>query len=295
LFDDDDDEGGGKDLQLKTNQEFAKKYEAKKKREELAILEKKYAEQLIDEEDEEEGNAEPEDEDAKYYTAEWQKDFLRMIPMIREKNPKLYEQDTRFFDPADGLDEQAQIKAAFTKAAGENDDDDDGSLLSVKKKTKAEQEAEDAEYQAWQKKHAKDGASSASAAASAMAFGSKKTKEKGGKKAKGFEAKNEGEEVLMRFWKEDAQLDEADKYLRKYIWNRMWLDDAEKAAEDGDAKKKDTKPDLDEEDDEELDREDNFERAYNFRFEEPDGATIQTYPRQVVGSQREDKKSNKTC
>ena len=35
LFDDDEEEG--KEMQLKTNQEFAKKYEAKKKREELAI------------------------------------------------------------------------------------------------------------------------------------------------------------------------------------------------------------------------------------------------------------------
>jgi len=178
----------------------------------MLIVEKKYADQLIDEEEEEEGNAEPEDEDARYDTEQWQKDFLRMIPMLHSKNPELYNKDTRFFDPADGLDEQAQIKAAFTNAVGEDDDEDDGdSLLSVKKKSKAEQDAEDAAFNEWQKKHAKANAASsaAAAAAAAKAFGGKGKEKVSKKQPKGFEAKNEGEEVLMRFWKEDAQLDDA--------------------------------------------------------------------------------------
>ena len=264
-------------------------------------MEEKYAEELADEADEEAGVVEPEDDEARYDTAAWQKDFLKVLPMLRAKDPRLYEKDTTFFDAADGLDEQARLKAAFADAAGSDSEGDEG-LLRVKEKTPGEQAAEDAAYAEWQQRHAqaaahtpgrsRDGSSSKDGA------GAGRKKEK---KAKGFEPRNEGEEVLMRFWKDDAQLDDADRYLRKYIWNRMWLDADEKAAEAkarAEAKAKagsgsgNGDDDYDEED-AELDREDDFERAYNFRFEEPQGTAIVSYPRQVAGSLRVDKKATR--
>ena len=256
-------------------------------------MEEKYAEELADEADEEAGLAEPEDDEARYDTAAWQKDFLKILPMLRTKDPKVYEKDTTFFDAADGLDEQARLKAAFADAAGSDDEGDEG-LLRVKEKTASEQAAEDAAYAEWQARQAKTAAATRTPGRSTRdgaGAGAGAKKPSGKKDKKGFEPRNEGEEVLMRFWKDDAQLDDADRYLRKYIWNRMWLDADEKAAEARAAKA--AAADSDADDDAELDREDDFERAYNFRFEEPQGSAIVSYPRQVPGSLRVDKKATR--
>ena len=266
-------------------------------------MEAKYAEELADEEDEEEGNAEPEDDEARYDTAAWQKDFLKILPMLRTQDPKVYEKETTFFDAADGLDEQARLKAAFADAAGSDSDGDEG-LLRVREKTASEQAAEDAAYAAWQKRHAKAEAASARSRSSnkdgSGSAGSGAGAGKKSKKEKTFEPRNEVEEVLMRFWKDDAQLDAADRYLRKYIWNRMWLDADEKkkdalAATGGEdaAAAKAAAAKADEEEDAELDREDDFERQYNFRFEDPQGAAIASYPRQVEGSVRVDRRATR--
>eukprot|EP00892_Ulva_mutabilis_P001580 jgi/Ulvmu1/11422/UM075_0086.1 len=74
------------------------------------------------------------------------------------------------------------------------------------------------------------------------------------------------------------------RFLRDYFRQRLWEepgDDAgasSAAAPDGDA----AVPPV-EEDEEFLDRADQFEHKYNFRSEEPRGAEIRTYPRQIEG------------
>lgn len=73
---------------------------------------------------------------------------------------------------------------------------------------------------------------------------------------------------MKGFWGKAAEkkLSKDDKFLRDYILNEVW-------------KKKvdDTNPEVDEEDERRDDEMDNYERAYNFRFEEPGGEKIQTY------------------
>lgn len=46
------------------------------------------------------------------------------------------------------------------------------------------------------------------------------------------------------------------------------------------------KPSLIDEDEEQIEKEEEFERVYNFRYEEPNGTEIPTYSRQLEGTVR---------
>lgn len=69
----------------------------------------------------------------------------------------------------------------------------------------------------------------------------------------------------QEFWnsKADKKLSKEDLFLKNYILSMAW-------------KQKPDSPDpmVDEEDEQREDEMDNYERAYNFRFEEPGGAQI---------------------
>lgn len=105
--------------------------------------------------------------------------------------------------------------------------------------------------------------------------------------------------ALKQYW-QTQHVDPNDRFLRDYIVNQRWKDeranhiptyrevvgnDASDASDASDVAGEDQlsiakKFELvDEEDDSELERQDEFEERYNFRFEEPGGTEIATYPR----------------
>eukprot|EP00041_Stephanoeca_diplocostata_P036181 m.1307472 g.1307472 ORF g.1307472 m.1307472 type:complete len:577 (+) comp24818_c0_seq13:201-1931(+) len=169
------------------------------------------------------------------------------------------------------------------KASGDDDGtaDDEDDFFSVRTKSSAEREAEEADYSAW----LKDNPTPMLA-----------------------EADKEELEPLRRFWT-DPNLSETDKFLRDYITKRKWRDDEDNVRgphtpkyEDIDGRGGDGKRTEDghgdthkisiEDDDEPFEVTEQYERAYNFRFEEgAQAATIATYPRNVDSSMRQ--KSNK--
>ena len=150
---------------------------------------------------------------------------------------------------------------SFEDAAGENDnEDEDEAGLKKRKKSKQEKEAEEEEFQEWQK--------------------TRKDKiGKGGKKVT-------EEDIMARFYGDADQLDENDKFLWNYVSNDGWID------EDKKNKGHATYEELVESEDEDQ-KADNFEAAYNFRFEDPEGNTIVTHPRNVEGSVRNTKDKRK--
>ena len=143
-------------------------------------------------------------------------------------------------------------------AEEESGEEEEGGLLKVKEKSKEQKEREEAEYIEWFK----------------------------GQKS---EMKDEGlrrnMEPLREYWA-DPDLPEGERFLRDYILNRAYIDKGEEsgsgsAAEDGGEEKRSGKEkrsgeekrlDLGDFSDEEriIGDQEEFERKYNFRFEDPD-------------------------
>jgi protein KRI1 len=155
-----------------------------------------------------------------------------------------------------------------------DDTSDSEDLLKVRRKSKREQVTEEKDYTRWLK-------------------GERAQMDK--KYAKEMDA-------LKRYWT-DPSLDPDECFLRDYILNRGYLDmnaykiptykdivqdggseDSSQSEEEGESEGlQDTLVSTDEED---VDMQEQFERVYNFRFEEPGGLEIASYPRNIPGSVR---------
>ena len=86
-------------------------------------------------------------------------------------------------------------------------------------------------------------------------------------------------DLLKRFYGDESQLDQTDKFLRNYILLQCWKD---KGA-DGKSRVQEQIDKEDEARDEEMEE---FEQKYNFRFEEGTGAYLTTHQREAVESMR---------
>lgn len=89
-------------------------------------------------------------------------------------------------------------------------------------------------------------------------------------------------ELLSRFYGvEGEKLDASERFLRNYILNEGWKDKTQMGASFEDPKLKK----IDKEDDDREDEMDNYETAYNFRFEDPNAATITSYARNALSGE----------
>ncbi|MEQ2175633.1 hypothetical protein GOODEAATRI_019880, partial [Goodea atripinnis] len=86
------------------------------------------------------------------------------------------------------------------------------------------------------------------------------------------------EEKYLRDYWNDPELDMKERFLRDYVLNKGYLDEEE------DDERCDDVEDSEEEGESFLERQEDFERSYNFRFEEPDAQQIKTYPRNIATS-----------
>merc|ERR1712038_889711 len=159
------------------------------------------------------------------------------------------------------------IKDSFKNAfhSQEDEDDSDG-LLTRRKKTLEETKQEEEDYKQWlagQKNDVEDD--------------SLKKKMSG----------------LREYWNE-SQLDEGEKFLKDYILNKRYLDqDNDEYVPSYDEIVHDSDEDLSE-DERNVEKQEEFEHKFNFRFEEPDEEFIKRYPRTVKDSlRREDDKRKK--
>ncbi|EDV22314.1 uncharacterized protein TRIADDRAFT_28670, partial [Trichoplax adhaerens] len=87
---------------------------------------------------------------------------------------------------------------------------------------------------------------------------------------------------LRRYWT-DPDLDQNEKFLRDFILNKGYIEKDSGVLPTYDEL---VNSSCDEEDEEAIEKQEDFERKYNFRFEEPDSELIMSYPRTVAGSVR---------
>ncbi|RDD42237.1 Protein KRI1-like protein [Trichoplax sp. H2] len=288
------------DFKLTVNQDYARKYEVRKRKEELSRLKDQYSDVELSDGS---GNSssESEDEDAKALTPAVERDFLKTLSLLKANDPKIYQKDSKFYSSPDedSSNDQDDVKKSKpmrlkdyererllkkgAKSAVESDDENsdpkrsssptymeeqeelkrgiknaitnaDDEILTIRKKTSQELKEEENAYVQWLKGHEMN----------------KKNREMSEM------------ESLRRYWT-DPDLDQNEKFLRDFILNKGYIEKDSGVLPTYDEL---VNSSCDEEDEEAIEKQEDFERKYNFRFEEPDSELIMSYPRTVAGSVR---------
>jgi protein KRI1 len=270
--------------------------------------------------DSDDSESESEDDDAKEWTEDMDRDFFKTLASLKGNDPKIYDSSQNFFNqksPIKGgqkkgkktqekplhladferevmvkregqfdevedeelarksytktyVQEQEEIRQSLKKALNDDSDiegaakEEDEGFLKAKVKSKEEIKNEEEDYKKWLAGR-QDSLGDADAE----------------KNMKG----------LREFWT-SSKLDKDEKFLRDYVLNKWYLGDDEENDEgdneDDDERNHplhDSDQDLSE-DERTLDKMEEFEQKFNFRFEEPDSEFIKRYPRTVAESMR---------
>lgn len=304
--------------ELKINKKFAERYDKYRQKEELQKLKDRFGDQ--DDDEGSSGSSDSEsDESEVEFDPKLERDFYRMLSLLKKKDPEIYQEDAQFYteeasnsgsdekpstskksvkpmflkdyerkvilerggkydDDDDSADEEAarkmqeraaspsyiqeqkQLKESFRQFVQDSCDEasDDDELLKRRNKTQEEKDKEEADYVEWLKGQAE------------------------------LEGKDEVQDMkyLRDYWN-DPQLDDKETFLRDYILNKGYLEEDEEGRiptynellqEDVD--------DSEEEGESFLQKQEDFERHYNFRFEEPGAHKVKTYPRTIATSVR---------
>ncbi|XP_041984558.1 protein KRI1 homolog [Aricia agestis] len=264
LFDDDSEE----EVSIKTENEYAKKYDNWREKEELHKLEQKYGSAL---ESGEIGSSDSEDESDEplEVSEEVETQFLKTLSLLKTKDPRIYDPNFKFFDEKVEKDKEKKSEPKkLTFADSDDDSDDDPNIFSIEKKAEI---SDDDEKQG--KKEDKDG----------------KLKDYLIGKAEHVDEEVEKDLAPLRQLWSDPKLNDGEAFLRDYILNKRYLEDGEAGAED---KLRDDE--ALEEDERRVEEQGQFERAYNFRFEEPDEEYLKRFPRTMNYIRpKDDKRSRK--
>ncbi|NP_001002041.1 protein KRI1 homolog [Danio rerio] len=302
---------------LKINKKFAEKYEKYRQKEELQRLKDRYGDQ---EEENSSNSSESDSDDSEVeLDPKLDRDFYRTLSLLKKKDPKIYQKDAKFYteetsgsgsdeqpstskqsekpmflkdyerkvilerggkyeddDSADEeisakmqeraasptyIQEQKEIQESLRKFVQDSDDEDsdgDGQFLTRRTKTQEEKDKEEADYVEW---------------------------------LKGQTELDEKEELkdmkyLRDYWN-NPQLDEKESFLRDFMLNKGYMEEEdEERIPTYNELMQDDVDDSEDEGESFLHKQEDFERHYNFRFEEPDAGKVKTYPRNIATSVR---------
>ncbi|KAM3265339.1 protein KRI1 [Capsicum annuum] len=288
LFDDVDDDD--KLDKIEINEEFARRYEHNKKREDLQKLEELKKKGAIDDSDTSSSEEEDEEEDLNNST---NLKFFDGLLKIKKGDPVLNNQDAKLFDSdesksEEGLEEEERkmkkkkkkkkpmyLKDVVSKHLIEEGPEfgDEEEEEEEKKKVKTYSEEQDdlrEEFLNAVKEDEDD----------EDLFKVKETDEE-----RRGDGDTEFTNKLDEFFGEDDKLDEETVFLKDYFRKEMWRDDKKRKSDDVVMEEVEFS-----EDEEEIERQEDYEREFNFRYEENAGDRVWGHSRKVEGSVR--KKTN---
>ncbi|XP_051741634.1 protein KRI1 homolog [Ctenopharyngodon idella] len=304
---------------LKINKKFAEKYEKYRQKEELQRLKDRYGDQ--DEENSSDSSDSDSDESEVELDPKLDRDFYRTLSLLKKKDPKIYQNDAKFYTEdisGSGSDEQPSTskkaeKPMFLKdyerkvileRGGKYDDDEDESADEEVSKQMQERASsptyiqEQKELQESLRKFVQDSDEEDSDGDGQLLMRRIKTQEEKDKEEADYvewlkgQAELEGQEEIqdmkyLRDYWNDPQLDEKESFLRDYMLNKRYLEeDEEERIPSYNELMQDDVDDSEDEGELFLHKQEDFERHYNFRFEEPDAGKIKTYPRNIATSVR---------
>ncbi|XP_078285425.1 protein KRI1 homolog [Rhinoraja longicauda] len=302
---------------LTINQRFAGRYERYRQKEELQRLKDRYG----DGAGEEDSSSSESDESELEADPTLDIDFYKTLSLLKKKDPKIYQKDVQFYTTDDVGNEGSKGKTANKKKKekpmylkdyerkvilekeGKYEDDD-----SDDEETRAKMErAASPSYIEEQKRlkenfrtfvdDSEEDSESGDGGTGFLKLRAKSEEEKEKEEEsyiswlrgqKDLEDKEQLKDIkyLRDYWN-DPQLDEGEKFLRDYVLNKKYLDEEEEdRIPTYDEIVHDDVDDSSDEGEEFLRKQEDFERKYNFRFEEPDAEFIKSYPRTIITSVR---------
>ncbi|KAK6114859.1 hypothetical protein DH2020_007128 [Rehmannia glutinosa] len=299
LFDGDGDTSDDDVSKIEINHEFAKRYEHNKKREELQRYEElKKQGRVGSSGSDSEGSSSEEEElikpskktDSKFFDALLK--VKKQDPVLKNKDAKLFNSDSEGDDDSENASEKKEKKKKpmylkdvvskhLIEAGPEFDDeeteeeDDDGNKEKVKSYSEEQEELRKEFLKAVNEEEENDEEGD---------FLKLKSSES---KDEEDEDEDEIEDKLDEYFGEDEKLDENTMFLKDYFRNRMWIDDG-KSKRMGDEEIEFS------EDEEEIERQEDYERDFNFRFEENAGDRVLGHSRKVEGSVRKKENARKS-
>nr|XP_016510683.1 PREDICTED: protein KRI1 homolog [Nicotiana tabacum] len=290
LFDGDDDDVEKLD-KIEINEEFARRYEHNKKREDLQKLEELKKKGVIDDESSSEDTDEEEEEEDLNPTSNLK--FFDGLLKIKKGDPVvLNNKDAKLFDS----ESESESETNFESEEKKHKNKKPMYLKDVVSKHLIEEGPEfgDEEEEKKVKTYSEEQEDLREEFLNAVKEDEEeedlfKVKENE-KREDGLgddeeeEGDNEFAKKLDEFFGEDEKLDEETVFLKDFFRKKMWKDDKKgKRGDDGE--------DVEfSEDEEEIERQEDYEREFNFRFEENAGDRVWGHSRQVEGSVR--KKTN---
>ncbi|KOB73047.1 Protein KRI1-like protein [Operophtera brumata] len=189
LFDDESEE----EVDLKTENEYAKKYDKWRGKEEIHKLEQKYGTNVLNSDPSISSDSEDESDDPSEVSEETETQFLKTLALLKTKDPRIYDPGFKFFDEKEKESVKEAKEKTLTFADSDEDDDaDDGNIFSIEKKADLDNEQKSV---------------------------AKQTETTGGKLEHIDDSAVKDLEPLKALWS-DPKLNEGEAFLRDYILNK---------------------------------------------------------------------------
>ncbi|KAI5251782.1 Krr1-domain-containing protein [Aureobasidium subglaciale] len=280
LFDDDaasDDDA----VNLTINEEFAKRFEHNKKREEKQRLEEKYGDEASDDES---STDEDEDDAAELATADLDNEIFATLNAIKKKDPRVYDPNVTFYTPFEA--DQANADASKKEKPLYLADYHRQNLLNGNAQVDEDEDAPPQTYAQEQQALKDDLINQMHAAADDQEEGDDEDD---------FLVRKPGQTPAVKdtarpkITERDIQVADKDPetFLSNFMQSRAWVPDEKSRFDDA----------FDSDDSEDERRAEMFESAYNMRFEDPAKANekLMTFSRDVakLSARREEKSGRK--